>query len=227
MRYLPYRNQFLTEVYSLSTDCWRRIDVAPSCYFAGTRPAIVNGAAYWIGLKKTEGGFDFLLLRFELCDEVFEEAMLPDDAKCSYPCTPVWGKLLFGFFRFEGSEGCEIWTMDCGKMGSWTKQFTVNSRGIVGKLLRLGRSGEQLKVNLMNDLVSYNFETQRANDLGINANYLTFCAYSYVESLIQLDVGKSLFPLDDNGNQQCELACRKSKGDAAIYKEQLKKQHGF
>ncbi|XP_059650119.1 F-box protein At3g08750-like [Cornus florida] len=80
VRIISYKNGYLTEVYSLSTDSWRRIDVAPSCFFVCWKPAIVNGAAYWVAVKKTDEGYCYLLVRFEMGDEVFEEVMLPDGA---------------------------------------------------------------------------------------------------------------------------------------------------
>ncbi|XP_059650087.1 putative F-box protein At3g16210 [Cornus florida] len=92
----PYKYQFLTDVYSLSTDSWRRIDVTPSCYSFYRNPAIVNGAAYWVATKKTsEGSCEKLLMRFEMGDEVFEEVMLPDGVTNCCAEIAVLGELLY------------------------------------------------------------------------------------------------------------------------------------
>ncbi|XP_059647994.1 F-box protein CPR1-like [Cornus florida] len=210
---LPYKSQFLTEVYSLSTDSWKRIDVAPAYDFIGNRPAIVNGAAYWVAVKRTDEGNCCLLVRFDLGDEVFDEVMLPDGARHYSPYGPdLWDEVLpgarhfypvlgeslcfFRYYRFALNERCDIWTKECGKLGSWTKQFTVNFHDTPYNLFGLRKSGELLQINRKKDLVSYNFETQRAKDLGIHSFLWNLSAYFYVESLIQLDGAECLFPLD-------------------------------
>ncbi|XP_059650121.1 uncharacterized protein LOC132295872 [Cornus florida] len=199
------------EVYSLSTGSWRRIDVAldPSYDFICHRPAILNGAAYWVASKKTIEGICRFLVRFEMGDEVFEELMLPDGARHCYPYNiAVLGESLYLFGHFPWIECCGIWTMEGGKMGSWTKRFTFNFRDTHESLLCMRKSGELLHSNHADHLLSYNFETQRTKDLGYHGLMIS---YSYVESLIQLDGAETLFPLDNGNPAPCELARQRRK----------------
>ncbi|XP_059650466.1 uncharacterized protein LOC132296272 [Cornus florida] len=186
---MPFKDRFLIEVYSLNTNSWRRIDVGPSCYIFPQKPAIVIGAVYWVGMRRPDEGDCSLLMHFEMGDEVFEK--------------------------------CDIWTMEGGKLGCWIKRFTVNvnipdQSNII--MLGLRKSGELLQADSLEEfikgdwLLSYNFETQRAKDLGIHGYLGTYSAYSYVESFIQLDGAESLFSGHLIMEIDLENAC-----DAAIF----------
>ncbi|XP_059650083.1 F-box/kelch-repeat protein At3g23880-like [Cornus florida] len=76
----PYDNSsFLVEVYSLSTDSWRRIDVAaPSYCIHGCPPEFMRGVAYWTAYRKTKWNYVYTILQFEMADEVFKELLLPN-----------------------------------------------------------------------------------------------------------------------------------------------------
>ncbi|XP_059650091.1 F-box protein CPR1-like [Cornus florida] len=191
----PSNTPFLVEVYSLSTDSWRKIDVsAPSCCIADWQPTIMNGAAYWTAYRKTEGKLVYSLLQFGMCDEVFTEVMLPEgSARCRYPCITVFGESLC-LYNFGWSTLCEcdVWTMECCKMGTWTKRCTVNFSDLNLTQIGFRRNGELLQVNHKNDLVSYNLENQQATDTGIHARRISYL-HSYVESLVLLDKGDSFF----------------------------------
>ncbi|XP_059650465.1 uncharacterized protein LOC132296271 [Cornus florida] len=220
---MPFKDRFLIEVYSLNTDSWRRIDVGPSCYIFPQKPAIVNGAVYWIGMRRTNEGDCSLLVRFEMGDEVFKEVVLPKIApKYQLDIAVLEESLyLFQFYASYGNEWCDIWTMEGGKLGCWTKRFTVNvnipdQSNII--LLSLRKSGELLQADSLEEflkgdwLLSYNFETQRAKDLGIHGYLGIYSAYSYVESFIQLDGAESLFSGHLIMEIDLENAC-----DAAIF----------
>ncbi|XP_059649949.1 F-box/kelch-repeat protein At3g06240-like [Cornus florida] len=204
-----------TEVYSTSTDSWRRIGVAlPSCHLIGCRSAVVNGAAYWVALKETDDeGWRYLLVRFEMGDEAFEEVSLPAAIAAGGRCPKnisVLEESLYLFIRCDGNYCYDVWTTEYGKMGCWTKRYVANyfNNPFVG-FQCMRKSGEQLLFNpgSHDNLESYNFETQTTKDLGFHGyNLLSSC--SCVESLIQLDGAQSIFPLD-NGNASY----------AAIYEE--------
>ncbi|XP_059649948.1 F-box/kelch-repeat protein At3g23880-like [Cornus florida] len=206
------------EVYSTSTDSWRRIDVAPpSCYFIGGRSAVLNGAAYWVAKKETDDEWCYLLVRFEMGDGVFEEVRLPDAIAAGRRCPEniaVLEESLYLFIPSCGNGGwknwnCyDVWTMEYGKMGCWTKQYVANFNNPLMCFNCMGKSGEQLQFNPGGHLESYNFETQTTKDLGIHGYLLLL--YSCVESLIQLDGAQSIFPLE-NGNPSCELASRRKR----------------
>ncbi|XP_059650090.1 putative F-box protein At3g23260 [Cornus florida] len=184
------------EVYSLSTDSWRIIDGASSYFFADQLPAIGNGAAYWVAMKRTDEGFCCLLVRFDMGDEVFEDIMLPNGA--THGCCPhiaIMGESLY-LFPFHSNECCHLWTMECGNMGSWTKRFTLNFQDPPLELLGLRKSGELLQVN-------------RKSDLG-HCLLLGRC-------LCWVAVAVGMCSLD-------LLNCEEDKDcDAAIYQEHLKK----
>ncbi|XP_059650084.1 F-box/kelch-repeat protein At3g23880-like [Cornus florida] len=158
----PYKYQLLIDVYSLSTDSWRRIDVAPSCYLFNQNPAIVNGVAYWVAIKETwEGSCYLLLVRFEMGDEVFEEVMLLDGVKNCCPKIAILGEResLYLFIFYHLDKCWDIWTMECGKTSCWTKRFTGNFHDTPAKLLGLRKRGELLLQNHEGHMLSCNIET--------------------------------------------------------------------
>ncbi|XP_059650079.1 F-box/kelch-repeat protein At3g06240-like [Cornus florida] len=189
---LDKNSLFIVNVYSLSTDSWRRISVAsPSCkIWIGALPEIMNGAAYWIASvnMKSENSL-YTLLQFDLGDEVFREIILPDGARHILPEIAVLGESLY-LYNFWGAKTyqCDVWTMECSKVGTWTKRFTFRfSDANVNDWSKIGfrRNGEILRLNHKNCLVSYNLENKQAEDLGFHACRISFL-HSYVESLILL-----------------------------------------
>ncbi|XP_059638732.1 uncharacterized protein LOC132281007 [Cornus florida] len=205
---------FVVNVYSLSTDSWRRISVAsPSCRISSTLPQIMNGAAYWIAKGDGNGESDnstYTILQFDLGDEVFREIMLPDGTQHGIPDIAVSGELLYLFIIWEGETyrtyQCGVWTMECSKVGTWTKRFTFSfSENDWGSETGFRRNGEILQLHHRNSLVYYNLESKRAlrvhhktslasynlennqaKDLGIfHASIISFL-HCYVESLILL-----------------------------------------
>ncbi|KAF2294604.1 hypothetical protein GH714_013355 [Hevea brasiliensis] len=152
------------EVYELSLDAWRSIRISASSRFS-----------------------QFELSVFDMSNEVFKEMKLPDSLTgLSVLDLSIFasGKLLslIQYNRHARSQwiqygSCSIWVMkDYGKVESWTKQFTIDLQGGIGKALGLGTNAEMLLVASSGELVSYGIENQKISHLGIKgiANSFSF-----------------------------------------------------
>jgi F-box interacting protein len=125
------------EVYTLSTDSWRRVvisvgSLSGSILRTQENPCVfVNGALHSIAYTLEKN----FILCFDVNDERFREIMLPDDYLdgfspifyCSEQLVVFKGSLAlvdFGRIRDEESYICRIWVMgEYGVVNSWTKKI--------------------------------------------------------------------------------------------------------
>lgn len=191
------------EVYELSLDAWRsiRIDAAPQ-YVISELPVRVflKGSVHWIGYIPSEEDSDFRdlsLVLFDMNKEVFREMKLPGVTGLSVLDLSIFGSgnllSLIQYHRDTRSQwiqygSCSIWVMkDYGKVESWTKQFSIDLQGGVGKALGLGNNAEMLLVKSSGELVSYDIENQKISHLGIKGIASSFHLETYSETLVLLD----------------------------------------
>ncbi|KAJ9175219.1 hypothetical protein P3X46_013796 [Hevea brasiliensis] len=192
------------EVYELSLDAWRsiRISAAPQYVISELSMRVfLNGSVHWIGYIPSEADSDFRnlsLVLFDMSNEVFKEMKLPDSLTgLSVLDLSIFasGKLLslIQYNRHARSQwvqygSCSIWVMkDYGKVESWTKQFTIDLQGGIGKALGLGNNAEMLLVASSGELVSYGIENQKISHLGIKGIANSFHLEAYSETLVLLD----------------------------------------
>ncbi|XP_059648000.1 F-box protein CPR1-like [Cornus florida] len=101
----PFNTSFRLDVYSLSTNSWRKIGVAAlSCSIRGCQLAINNGAAYWTAYVETKDAEGWTIFQIEMGDKVCSEVMLPDDAQRGCPSMAVWGESLY-LYDFLWNKG--------------------------------------------------------------------------------------------------------------------------
>ncbi|BFG24253.1 hypothetical protein CerSpe_105270 [Prunus speciosa] len=187
------------EVYSLSTNSWKRIDAIPASIktlvLHFNQCAFSNGVAYWIMLKEKEA--THCLLSFDTDSEVFEEFRLPDAVEpMPYYCKVLISEykgsicLLQSNLDFRASNHyIDMWVL---QEKSFEKLLTVN-------LPRKWRFNP-LAIRMSNELLveypcgshylcSYNLETKLVTETGIKLAvdcYDDYHVHTYVESLVLL-----------------------------------------
>ncbi|XP_034208904.1 F-box only protein 8-like [Prunus dulcis] len=189
------------EVYSLSTDSWKRIDAIPASIktmvLHSDQCAVYNGVAYFI-MKKEDATYCFV--SFDTDSEVFEEFLLPDAVvdgiesmldNCKELIAEYKGSvcLLQSNLDFRaGNDYIDMWVL---QEKSFKKLLTVY---LPGK-----RSFYPLAIRMSNELLvgypcgsylcSYNLETKQVTETGIKLavdRYNDYHAHTYVESLVLL-----------------------------------------
>ena len=190
------------EIYSLSTDSWRKVvismeslrlyepnfgrigEIDPPCIF-------LNGALHTVAMTSRHR----FILSFDVNDESFREIMLPfnySDVVTNYHLALFKGSLaVFAFARSFGVVLCHIWVMEeYGVAEFWTRKYMVPMIWVrVGNFYCCTDNGELLIKNATG-LVSIDPENRKQNILLIeDADWVGFMA-NLMESLILLDGSK-------------------------------------
>ena len=201
------------EVYSLSSDSWKRVGLGiswrPNVISYGFNGILafpfVNGYLHWMIEMIEEGGgqerrYTSMILSFDVNSEKFKELPLPDDegsfivTKC---VSSFKGKLALIKFG-SGLRPHSIWVMkEYGVLDSWNKLYVVPVDGFIG-FSGFTNYGIFL-IQIMPRLVSTNCELERKyksvlidpetlheNEISIQVNYHLDVA-TYMESLALLD----------------------------------------
>ena len=186
------------EVYTLSTDSWRRvvisleselnigsidfIDIAPCLFFNGALHSIVFSGHYKF------------ILSFDVNDETFRLIMLPQNYRdgifnITLKKLAVFKGSLALFVScvdLDGDSICQIWVMrEYGVVESWIKiSGPVDS---VKYFFGCTDSGELLLDTFRRGVVSYDLESLNENNLGIqSARWLSYTT-DLMENLVLLD----------------------------------------
>ncbi|XP_043700373.1 F-box protein CPR1-like [Telopea speciosissima] len=131
-----YDNFWHSEVniYSLSTDSWRRIEDMPfHINYRHVSGVLANSALHWVASRETgpytESNF---ILSFDLQDEEYREVSLPDfvDEKIHMSIGVLGPQLCLRCKIF--TVRVEFWVMkDYGVRESWTKQFSIEQPPLI------------------------------------------------------------------------------------------------
>ncbi|XP_042477613.1 F-box protein CPR1-like [Macadamia integrifolia] len=155
-------------VYSLSTNSWRRVGDMPvhinaegDHYVSGV---LVNSALHWIAKGKTP----YIIISFDLQDEKYREVALPDsvDDKIFMTLGVLGGQLCVV---------CEFWSLefwvmkDYGVRDSWVKQFSMEEHPLVNSAfirpICYSKNGEVILEVDIDVLVAYDPHRRRSRDL--------------------------------------------------------------
>ena len=191
----------VAEVYTLSTDSWRKVVVSVEslsgsiAYIESSSPCLFfNGALHSIAWS---GGRHFILA-FDVNDEIFREIMLPQINFDEISQTFEWLAVLKGSLALivcseaddhghPGRDTCQISVMrEYGAVESWTTRIVPLAFTEV--FFGCTDSGELLiQVFENTPLASFDPETLNKNLLGINSpHWLSYTGY-LMESLVLLD----------------------------------------
>ncbi|KAJ7952182.1 F-box protein [Quillaja saponaria] len=184
-------------LYALSKGYWTNlsVEVAPPYLISNeSSQAYVNGAVHWIASVKDDGVkyYQSLIVLFETSDEVFCKMELPDGiaGKSELGMSlAAYRKslLLFYYDQLAAGKDCIIWVMkEYSVSESWVKLFSIDMRGELTNVVSLMENGRLLLVRSDRDLVLYDPEEQRFEDVrylrieGMHSYYVTTCMKSLV-----------------------------------------------
>uniref|UniRef100_A0A2N9ECY2 F-box associated beta-propeller type 1 domain-containing protein n=1 Tax=Fagus sylvatica TaxID=28930 RepID=A0A2N9ECY2_FAGSY len=191
------------EVYTLSTDSWRRVVISlesePNIGYIDFIDVLSPGLFFNGALHSTVFSGDYkFILSFDVNDETFRPIMLPQNffdemLALSFDSLGVFKGSLALFVCGENLDGdvdvSHIWVMrEYGVVESWTKIIVpVDS---AEWFWGCTDSGELLLNTFERGLVSYDLESLNENNFGIqNSPWLSYTA-DLMESLVLLDQGQ-------------------------------------
>jgi F-box interacting protein len=189
---------FEAEVYTLSTDSWRKVWIEPNIGSIAWPCLFFNGALHSIAYFQDR---NFILsfvgkfiLSFDVNDEIFRSIMLPqnylDDIRVRLERLAVFNGSLAFFVFGKNPDGdreiCYIWVMrEYGVVESWTKIIVPVE--LVMSFFGCNDSGELLIDTYDRGLLSYDAESLDENKLGIQSpDWLSYTA-DPMQSLVLLD----------------------------------------
>ncbi|KAB1201227.1 hypothetical protein CJ030_MR0G004585 [Morella rubra] len=126
--YFEKDKKFQSELYSLSSNSWRKVDSLPHVYSRGFMGAYTNGIASWWAQNDCE-----IVLSFDMSNEVFLTTPLPDEGVIGQ-VSDTWKNFfvlnelvaMAIYIIEEGPFGLDIWfLLEYGVKESWTKMITV------------------------------------------------------------------------------------------------------
>ncbi|XP_059456610.1 F-box/kelch-repeat protein At3g06240-like [Corylus avellana] len=190
------------EIYTLRTGAWRFVTAPGPPYVIDEWPlsVFVNGAVHWLAHTPwNKGDFRNVIVSFDMGAEAFHEMDLPESLQGSEhlnvtvavldgllalaPCNGWWGE-----------ESHSVWVMkEYGVVESWTKQFDVDVREGLGRVIAFRRKGE-VPVNKASG--------QLILDLPIYGLTESFYLNTYVESLVLLNVADGVLGRQDTKNSK-------------------------
>ncbi|XP_075076029.1 F-box/kelch-repeat protein At3g23880-like [Nicotiana tabacum] len=195
------------EVYALSSGIWKEFDgFIPDTgvieYF--WTQAVVCGKVHWTAYKRTGEGrrVENLIMVFDLNDEIFQELSLPEVLVNEIPLNlnAAECRELLVVYQYDiriWSSSCSIRVMkQYGDTESWSKEYNVALGHEHLMVLGISDNSEILLTESIGMLALYNPETQKKESFCIPGTEYSFYFDTYQESLVLLDKGVVLPPLD-------------------------------
>ncbi|XP_057792516.1 F-box/kelch-repeat protein At3g06240-like [Salvia miltiorrhiza] len=184
------------EIFSLGAGRWRKVwgfDIKLRILEFMWCQVLLNGVVHWLGYEPIDDDHSSRssILAFEIDNEVFGEVMLPDllakEAVNSLCLFASEGSLaLVKYSSASEIEACDVWIMkEYGVKKSWMKLYRIDLAGGFERVVGF-RNGEALLAIQGLDLVAYNLESRRTQNLGIYGTPRSFYIDKYVESLLLL-----------------------------------------
>ncbi|XP_021911240.1 F-box protein At3g07870-like isoform X2 [Carica papaya] len=185
------KNCSKAEVWTLYGNSWRGADnTVEGEVRESSCKAVVNGAFHWqaVRVNRQENSKTFLIVSFDISNEVFGEMMSPDFgyAPSTRSLSACKGSLaMFVSYMDANLDSCyDIWLMkEYGVAESWTNQFTIKPFTIM-KPLGFGNSGELLVALKDGAIGLYDPCTGKTKPFSIQAGPIAPYMLNYVESLV-------------------------------------------
>ncbi|KAF7849424.1 hypothetical protein BT93_L0807 [Corymbia citriodora subsp. variegata] len=183
------------EVYSLRRNSWKPISEAFPC---GIDPECLGNQVAFRNFVCWSYQYDASLVLFDLVEEVFHRMVLPLSMRAVTEHISLFDGCLSLIAWKPSCHSREVWIMkEFGTVEPWTKLYTIDlssassalsqysplgfadSRGII-LFVRSSSSGGQ-------QLVSYDVETARFEELGVEVDSVRSCRLvAYTQSLVSL-----------------------------------------
>ncbi|KAI9112539.1 hypothetical protein K1719_016462 [Acacia pycnantha] len=188
------KGDLLVQMYNLSTDSWKKLDVDVSIYKNPHSPMgpYLYGAYHWFACSHDDIG-KFIVMRFDFSKEVFGILQSPPGITSFHEeDNDVLGivdeSLSWAAARRVSIEVCiEIWVMNkYGVESSWTKKFEIrpSPHSFFWSVVEFWGDDEIIVYDddITNELFSCNFRNQRTERL----NYHFPMMMDYVESFFPI-----------------------------------------
>ncbi|KAI8007946.1 F-box/kelch-repeat protein [Camellia lanceoleosa] len=180
------------EVYSLSTDSWRKMTTNfKDCrVFHPSSSPLVNGAVHWKAYNWGRGSESsdrqqWFIMSFHMMDEIFQEISLPVAINFGAGSILAFRDSL-AFFTCS-----DIWVMtDYGVVDSWTKQYSL--RDAIEFSFGLMSNGEVLLIKSNSNLVYYDLKIHEHRKLKGQPFARVHGMFIYKESLALLNEGEAI-----------------------------------
>ncbi|KAH0774518.1 hypothetical protein KY290_011655 [Solanum tuberosum] len=195
------------EIYALSSGIWKDFDgfipdIGIIEYF--WTQVEICGKVYWTAYKRNwERRVENLIMMFDLNEEIFQELSLPKILVNEPPTNlnvAQLGKFLvvYQYDTRVWSNNCSIWVMKrYGNTDSWSKEYNVAlSQGNLGMVVAVADCRKILLTDMTGMLALYNPEMQTTQRTTIAGTMYSFYYENYKESLVLLDKGELLPPID-------------------------------
>ncbi|XP_071703156.1 F-box protein CPR1-like [Rutidosis leptorrhynchoides] len=204
LRILHYDFQFKqVEIYSLNTNSWREIKTRVDfIIYESPCRVFLNGKFHWAAVGVVDNDETNLIVCFDLHGEAFKYIMLPKfefNGRTRGYFGDCWlvvaiKESLSVIAWNESGSGVvmiEVWVMkEYGVISSWTKYTSFELQTKVARVLGCGIKGEFLLVKDNGQLVVYDPDTQRFNNLGkYRVDYFSK-VLNHVGSLIPINGGE-------------------------------------
>lgn len=184
------------EIYTMSSNCWREIEMPIDIGHKTPEHVYCKGVCYWLTLNVQD---KITLLWFDMSDEKFGTIELPLSANETEGLYVKINRLvlrndtivLLSYPRVfpTASIAIEMWVLNgC----CWTKLETIGPLSL-SIAMAFWKSDELLFKDGNRELVSYNLRTKKIRNISFGTELTSFAgAYPYVKSLVSLKRGTKL-----------------------------------
>ncbi|XP_034706283.1 F-box/kelch-repeat protein At3g06240-like [Vitis riparia] len=173
---MPGRPIQKMELYALSSDSWRQMDLDVPAHIEGTN--IINtcmkGRNHWLGSDQENG--EVVILYFDMSDEVFGVIPLPNSFGYQRGDIAVYNEMIALIFypnTYTDTDTAtekrfDMWVMsEYGVKESWTRLFTIGAVSGVERPLGFWSNGGVFMGSSSGELLLYNHFTQQFKNLGV------------------------------------------------------------
>ncbi|XP_059670622.1 F-box protein At4g19940-like [Cornus florida] len=176
----------VVSVYNLGIDSWRLVeaDLRPHLMRGALGNTCTNGIYYWL---VSHGGDNYLVLSFDMKNEVFKMILAPLDIHESQLGTLGLYNESIAMVLFDPcviEKQFDIWVMV--EEGYWTKQLIIGPISDVDGPLGCAKNGEFLFYTGTSQLVVYSPNTQEIKYLGPCRYSHSLSVFVYEESLASI-----------------------------------------
>ncbi|XP_058744979.1 F-box/kelch-repeat protein At3g06240-like [Vicia villosa] len=174
----------LWEIYCLNSNSWKKLDIdMPRQYDGNVGVQVyVDGVCHWWGESESDSESEsetcdeVYLASFDLSNEVFVKTSIPSnmddtDTDIGIRCLVVLNGAIGWITNYHEATTFHISILgEVGVKESWTKLFVVGPLSCVEHLIGVGKKDDIFFKKNDNELVWFNLNTQRIEELGIKSD---------------------------------------------------------
>ncbi|XP_054821291.1 F-box protein CPR1-like [Prosopis cineraria] len=189
---------FIAEVYNLSTNSWRTIDITESAYslVSPIFCSYLKGVYHWLTLGLSEEA----IICFDMSDEVFWKMELPevyedDSIRQVTDCNVAVINDTIAYVKeyslnYSMDSRIDIWVMnEYSVEASWNKRYVIGPGLGLSKFLGFWKEDEILVGEDNQPLIAYNPDArQQVHEFPIHVAEEMFQAFKYVRSIFPLSM---------------------------------------